>query len=203
MKSPSGGLSEVITLREQLASKETEIQSARAQIVHLTGEIESSAKRHKAETDALTSDLIKAREYIEILLGENRSLRARMADAAGRVQKIQLDASGVRQRLNEEANKREAVEAHNRYLEERVRALEIPSPSASGVRGSGLLSKFCGVSCAPATSSRRLSGVRTPVSASRHPNKSSTPATPREDPYRELMTLLASPPSTPTQQKTN
>jgi hypothetical protein len=163
-------------------------------MIELTMELESSRKRQKAETTALKADLIKARDYIELLLVENKGLRSRMADAASRVELIQKDAAAVKTQLVKEMSKREAAESQARYLENRVRALETDSPSAK--KSGHILSRLCGGNPPVEGGVSKRSSARITADEARKITKSA-PTTPGEDPYKELITLLASAPTTP------
>lgn len=167
-------------------------------VIELTMELESSRKRQKAETTALTADLIKAREYIELLLVENKGIRSRMADAASRVELIQKDAAAVKAQLVNEIGKREAAESQTRYLEDRVRALETDSPSPK--KSGHILSRLCGGNPAIDGGVSKRSSARIMADNARGISKSA-PTTPRVDPYKELITLLASAPITPASSK--
>ncbi len=170
-------------------------------------EIEIQQLRHQAdnattrnvtlsqELQQMKTDLVKARDYIELLLLENKGLRNRMTEASSKVTHVKHEGSSLRDQLILESKKREIAERKVLVLEDRVRALEIASPQSSP-RSTPLFSRLCGSSVPDGVNTRPVVGRArsgltstsvTPKQSQAHPTMQSP------DPYKELMALLAVP----------
>ena len=127
---------EVQRLRESLAIAESECAGAKMNLVRLAADSESAKTHHKAEAESMTRDLIKSREYIDLLVADNHLLRSRMAEAASRLGQLK----GL---LSTETRRREESEIRVMDLEDRVRELEIEMPTQKNLP---ILSRLCGSS---------------------------------------------------------
>ena len=171
--------------RERLPTIEEELVIANTRIAELHEEIEVSRNKHKDEVRMLTSDLLQARDYIDTILSDNKSLRSRMADAVNRVKEIQREALLTKSKLNEERRQRESAERRIAQLEK-----EASNESAPG-KPSHILARLCGGSVNQ--SRQQVPIVRSQSTPTRPPISRSM--TPTEDPYKDLMQLLATPPT--------
>ena len=178
--------------RDRLPTIEEELVIANARIAELHEEIEALRSKQKEEVRALTSDLLKARDYIDTILADNKSLRSRMADAVNRVKEIQREALATKSKLDEERRQRETAERRVAQLESE--AAENRQPA----KQNHILARLCGGSV---NQSRRhdVPPVRSQSSPGRPPLSRSM--TPPEDPYKDLMQLLASPPTDPLERR--
>ena len=163
----------------------------------LESEIEELKASHKREVEQLTSDLIKASEYIELLRTDNRAMRTRMNEASVRAKDLQKDYLVTRQKLSDQTKKLEIAEEVIHELEARLLQYEEPE---SPQKSQHILARLCGSSSSSAV--RPRPPARTPPNISkansRAGNQSPLPTTRESDPYKDLMQLLSSPPPSPT-----
>jgi hypothetical protein len=163
-------------------------------------ESEELKASHAKEIEQLTSDLLKASEYIEVLRNDNRSMRTRMNEAAVRAKDLQKDYLVTKQKLSDETKKLDVAEQVIRKLEMRLLQYEDPdSPTAAAhAKSQHLLARLCGSS---SSAVRRRPPTRTSPSISRNQSRAVTQSPPQSsresDPYKDLMQLLSSPPPSP------
>ena len=167
-------------------------------------ELEHLKAAHKKEIDQLTSDLIKASEYIEILRGDNRAMRARMTEASVRAKDLQKDYLVTKQKLVDQTRKLEIAEEVIKELDARLLHYEEPDDSPSNKnsqKSQHILARLCGSSTSSSAVRRRPPTRTSPNvsrAVSRAGNQSPQQPTARDsDPYRDLMQLLSSPPPSP------
>ena len=172
-----------------------------ARIEQLTSELDSLKLEQQNQMDRLTKDLLKAGEYIELLRADNRSMRARMNDAAVRARDLQKDYLVMKQKLGDETKKLELAEQIIAELESRIADMDgDDSPATRPRSNQSLLARLCG---APPSSSavRRRPPTRASPNVSRRQSRPmSTPPSNQpanNDPYKDLMQLLSSPPPSP------
>jgi chromosome segregation ATPase len=203
--SPQGDISsiqeELESAKETLKINTLELSVAKLKVEELTSEIRCIEAEHKERVRALTSDLIKAREYIEILLSDNKTLRVRMSEALSRVQSLQTESLSMKDRLIDESNKREIAESRVRDVEEQLLSLDENISSSAHSKSHNLLGRLCGSGNWSSSSKQRIAGYdHARSSVVRNPqvrSASVTPGTNSPDPYKELMQLLAASSSVP------
>ena len=189
-----------LRLSQDVSPSRDESAVFKARIEELTQEVESLKSAHDQQISTFTKDLLKAGEYIEVLRADNRSMRARIADAAVRARDLQKDYLVMKQKLSDEMKKLELAEQIIFELENRLAEYEGQEESPNGIKNSNsLFARLCGGQ--PSNSSvRRRPPTRNSSSVSRRPSRpiASTPPSQREnDPYKDLMLLLSSPPPSP------
>jgi hypothetical protein len=195
--SPSG-----VRRRPSLSGADlTKESNPKYQALDHEAEIEKLKASHAREVEQLTSDLIKASEYIEVLRNDNRLMRTRMNEAAVRARDLQKDYLVTKQKLGDETKKLDIAEQIIRELENRLSQYEDPdSPSAAQERSQHLLARLCG-SSSSSSAVRRRPPTRTSPNVSRGPSRAATQSPPQttrdSDPYKDLMQLLSSPPPSP------
>ena len=178
--SPEPVAPEVAKLRELLAASEQALDAAKAKIAELCVQIDTMTAANTARTEVLTADLLKSGEYIDVLLGDNKSLRVRMADAASKVQQIQRESVALKEKLGDESRKREFAEVQVKEMEARLRGAAVRRPQP-------LLARLCGSSAA--STSIRVQQSEPSVSRRASRSQPGTPTSP--EPYRDLIGLLA------------
>jgi len=169
---------ELQRVKDALKTNALELEVAKLKVEELTRDIRTIEADHQKRVTALTADLIKAREFIELLLGDNNTLRVKMKEALSRVVSLQKE-SGV----GEDANRREFSESQLLF--------SLDEDSRSGARKANILGRLCG-STASSTNKqkpriRRVEAKSAPV----------TPTAKSLDPYKELMQLLETSASVP------
>lgn len=176
-------LGEIENLKETLKVNSAELSVAKLKVEQLTNEMKAIEASNNARIHVLTTDLIKAREYIELLLVDIKTLRTRMAEALTRVQTIHKESLSVKDQLKIESNRREIAESRVLDLEEQLLSMEAPGSSSRR----HIFGRLCGTTTL--ASSSKLKFPVTSISRS-------APATPglnpsSIDPYKELIGLLA------------
>lgn len=173
-------------------SEATEIEVL--QLRHHVDELTEKNTSLTAELQQMKADLLKARDYIELLLVENKGLKTRMTDATHRVVQMKSDGVSLRDQLSIEVRKRETAERRILVLEDKIRALEIASPTRSSVP---LFSRLCGSSIDSVPARPVVGRARSGPNSGMGTPKPSRPSSPQNpDPYKELLALLtvSSPP---------
>lgn len=192
---------ELESVKETLKINTLELSVAKLKVEELTSEIRCIEAAHKERVRGLTSDLIKAREYIEILLSDNKTLRVRMSDALSRVQSLQTESLSVRDRLTDESYKREIAESRVRDVEEQLLSLDENISSSAHSKSHNILGRLCGSGNWSTSSKQRIAGydhARSPGGKKSQVRSAPvTPGTNSPDPYKELMQLLAASSSVP------
>lgn len=173
----------------------------KGRVEQLTLELDSLKLEQQTQVDQLTKDLLKAGEYIELLRADNRSMRARMNDAAVRARDLQKDYLVMKQKLGDETKKLELAEQIIAELENRLADMDgDESPATRSRPNQSLLARLCGAppSCSAV---RRRPPTRASTNVSRKQTRPlSTPPSNQptnNDPYKDLMQLLSSPPPSP------
>ena len=157
-------------------------------------------KRHRQETDSLTRDLIKSREFIELLIHENRALKKRMTEASSKVSGMRAETIILKERLLDEIRRREAAEERVDVLEDQVGNLKAVVANNSR-RNSTFLSKLCGSDnhMSASDSLGPLNGIRSGSSEHITPTKQLSAATMNTttspELYRDILNLLSAPTS--------
>ena len=182
-------------------SPDLDLNAAHARINDLTIQNTELRKRYRSETDSLTKDLIKSRDFIELLIHENRTLKKRMTEASSKVSGMRAENIILKERLLDEIRRREAAEERVNELEDHVQHLETIAATSSR-RNSKFFSKLCGSdsmnndSPKPVIGRPRSSGPTTPrrqlSAASVH-----TPPPTSPDLYRDILNLLTAPTTPP------
>ena len=182
-----------------------DLNAAHARISDLTIENTELRKRYRSETDSLTKDLIKSRDFIELLIQENRTLKKRMTDASSKVSGMRAETIILKERLLDEIRRRESAEERVNELEDHVRQLEAVAAISSRRNSTTFFSKLCGTdkdapmntsSMRPVIGRSRSSGPTTPrrqLSAA----SVNTPPPTSPDLYRDILTLLTAPTTPP------
>ena len=192
-----------------------DLTAAHARINDLSIQNSELRKRYRFETDNLTKDLIKSRDFIELLIQENKTLKKRMTDASSKVSGMRAETIILKERLVDEIRRRESAEERVEDLEEHIRQVEAMAATSSSRRNSRFFSKLCGSE--KNTTGSPINGISSgtrPVIGER-PRSVGGPATPRRqlsansvhtppptspDLYRDILNLLA-PPTSPPQHK--
>ena len=184
-----------------------DLSAALARINDLTIQNTELRKRYRSETDSLTKDLIKSRDFIELLIQENRTLKKRMTDASSKVSGMRAETIILKERLLDEIRRREAAEERVNELEDHIQHLETIAATNSSRRNSTFFSKLCGADQS-ASMNNQSSSMRPVIGRSR----SSGPTTPRRqlsaasvhtppptspDLYRDILNLLSAPTTPP------
>lgn len=159
--------SEVEALKAKLAEALAASEALRKDVLAETDKVANQ----KVEMKEMVQDLIKAKEYIEVLMGENKALRNRMGEALVR-------ANQIKDRWTMEIYRRENAEQQVTELQNRVHDLELSPPDTP------FLARLCGCS-----SKKNPNGFPTkqllPVEAAK------PTAIVDSDPFAEITTLLS------------
>ena len=178
-----------------------DVAGAHARINDLTIQNSELRKRYRTETDSLTRDLIKSREFIELLIHENRSLKKRMTEASSKVSGMRAETVILKERLLDEIRRRETAEERVEVLEDQVRNLETVVATNSR-RNSTFFSKLCGghKNGSIREFGEPVIGVRSPTTPAKQLSAASVHTPPPTSPelYRDILNLLSAPTS-PTQ----